>query len=272
MKQLRFHALALSVLALSSAPLRGGDIEYLALGDSVAFGYDPLVTVPIEANYTGYPEIVARNARPFRRVSSLACPGETSGSFLSATAPDNNCRAFKGAFGLHTNYLGTQGDYAIQLLTGEREIKLVTISIGGNDLILLQNACQNRPACILQGLPATLAAYAQNLTRILTRIRHEARYRGRVVLLTYYSPDYRDPLQTGGIGALNVAAAQVAAQFGVRIAEGFGAFALASAPYGGDTCAAGLLIRFTPALCDVHPSPKGRDLLADTVLKHLPGR
>ena len=131
------------LFCLASLPLLAGHgaLDYLALGDSVAFGYDPLVTVPIQSNYTGYPQTIARTLRPYDGLASLACPGETSGSFSSATARDNNCRAFKGQFGLHTNYTGVQADYAISLLQNNRSIDLVSLSIGGNDLLLLQLDC-----------------------------------------------------------------------------------------------------------------------------------
>lgn len=263
--------LFLFVLGLSAAAhLQGAGHDYLALGDSVAFGYSPLVA-PIESNYVGYPEIVGKQVHRVDLLASLACPGETSGSFLSPTAPDNNCRAFKGAFGLHTNYIGTQGDYAINLLQSERKIDLVTLSIGGNDLILLQLACANEPACILGGLPAVLERYATNLSVILGRIRLEARYSGQIVLLTYYSPDYRDPIQTGGIAALNGVATRVAPLFRAQVADGFAAFARASAPAGGDTCAAGLLITVAPGVCDVHPLAAGQNLLAATVRSQAKG-
>jgi hypothetical protein len=55
------------------------------------------------------------------------------------------------------------------------------------------------------------------------------------------------------------------------VADGFGAFAAASAATAGDACAAGLLIAVssTPHTCDSHPSPAGRDLLAQAVVAAL---
>ena len=273
MRQFKWFHLSVFLLGILSLPAVAAQdkIEYLALGDSIAFGLD-LGVPPVISNYIGYPEIVAREAKKqFSGLLNLACPGETSGSFLSLTAPEptNNCRNFKKAVGLHTNYEGTQADYAVRLLSSIPQIKLVTISIGGNDLILLQKLCAGQADCIFQNLQATLDTYRSNLTNILRRIR-EARYQGRVVLVTYYSPDYRDPIQTAAVSALNAVALQVAALFRVSVADGFSAFAIAAHPEGGDTCAAGLLLPGHPR-CDVHPSPEGRDLLADTVLRLLPG-
>ena len=50
-----------------------------------------------------------------------------------------------------------------------------------------------------------------------------------------------------------------------RVADGFGAFALASRLTGGDACAAGLLDRLPSGGCDVHPSARGHDLLAQAI-------
>jgi hypothetical protein len=51
------------------------------------------------------------------------------------------------------------------------------------------------------------------------------------------------------------------------VADGFAAWApVAAAKGGGDSCKAGLLIRLSPTTCDVHPTPRGRNLLASAVI------
>jgi hypothetical protein len=52
--------------------------------------------------------------------------------------------------------------------------------------------------------------------------------------------------------------------WGGVVADGFTAFETASLAFNGDTCAAGLriVLSTSPLNCDVHPSPAGRDLLA----------
>jgi hypothetical protein len=64
-----------------------------------------------------------------------------------------------------------------------------------------------------------------------------------------------------------------AAPFNVVVAHGFEALQTAAAPFGGDSCKAGLLIVLTatPLTCDVHPTPKGRDLLAGAVVDAIAG-
>jgi hypothetical protein len=59
--------------------------------------------------------------------------------------------------------------------------------------------------------------------------------------------------------------AGVTMAFGGSVADGFGAFKAAAAAFGGDSCAAGLVIHLTANTCDVHPSPAGAALLARAV-------
>src|SRR2546428_3545571 len=69
--------------------------DFLALGDSVAFGFSPLVRDPSEPeNFVGYPEALAKLLDA--DVVNASCPGEASGGFISLTSPlDNGCRAFR---------------------------------------------------------------------------------------------------------------------------------------------------------------------------------
>ena len=90
-------------VASSDAGAELEDGAYLATGDSVPFGYSPLVDPTNPANFFGYPQQV-RDEVGFERYLNTACPGETSGSFLSPTAPDNGCRAFKAQFPLHDGF------------------------------------------------------------------------------------------------------------------------------------------------------------------------
>ena len=53
-------ASVLLVLAAAPASANSEDFGYLALGDSVAFGYSPFADKSDADNFTGYPEIVAK--------------------------------------------------------------------------------------------------------------------------------------------------------------------------------------------------------------------
>ena len=116
-----------------------------------------------------------------------------------------------------------------------------------------------------------LATLSANLDTIYGHIRNVDGYHGQIVALTYYSTNYRDSTTTGIILLLNQVVRSRTLAWGGVVADGFAAFAAASILFDGDTCAAGLRIRLTssPLTCDIHPSPTGRDLLAQAVLAAL---
>jgi lysophospholipase L1-like esterase len=266
---------------LSSTLFAGNEknYTYLALGDSVAFGLDVRLLVnqplPLPSAFTGYPETVAQSFQPLsaKQHVNAACPGETAASFRTAGAPDLGCHdrgpqgqpPFKTWIGLHTDYPGTQLEFAVSQLSANKHIQLVTLGIGSNDVLLLVRACQaaaDPMACVVAGLPGMLQTFAGNLAQILGAIRATG-YSGKLVLVLFYAP-VADLIPVAA--ALNGATMQVGGSFDVTIADGFTAFQTAAAPFGGDVCKAGLLIPLGPSTCDIHPSPKGRDLLAATVL------
>jgi hypothetical protein len=245
--------------------------NYLALGDSVPFGYSPLLARPgvHPAVFVGYPELASEMLRPRQRLFNASCPGETSTSLITGTRPDNGCQDYRQFIGpLHVAYTGSQLDAATSFLAAHPRTGLVSMMVGANDLFLLQDSCAGSadPKCLTDGLPAVLTTLARNLTTIYTSLRRSGFY-GRLVAVTYYSLDYADPATTAVTSALDRTLAAVTGVFGGRIADGFGSFEAASARFGGDPCAAGLLIRLTNGTCDVHPSPGGAALLADALVR-----
>jgi lysophospholipase L1-like esterase len=280
----------LLTLVTSTTLLAGNEknYTYLALGDSVAFGLDitllvsppplPPPTLPSPDAFVGYPEALARIEhllQPKKEVNT-SCPGETSASFINANVIDYGCHS-RGpdgeppftSIGLHTNYEGAQLDYAIAQLKSNKHIDLVTLSIGANDMLMMLRDCSlpNAPEhCVDNGVPAVLNAYAGNLTQILAGIRVGAKYDGRLVLVKYYSP----AKGLNGIAlSLNAVMDAVGKPFNVIFADGFKAFEDASKDFGGDPCAAGMLIPVGPGVCDIHPTPLGRDLLAAVIEEAL---
>ena len=269
--------LALTLFAGAAFADDRDEVPELALGDSVVFGF---ITQAGHAyvnptNFIGYPAYVGFRER--LDDVNASCPGETSGSFLSMTAPDNGCRAFRSAFPLHVAYSGTQLAFGTSFLEHHR-VRLVTVGIGANDLFLLEDSCAtnpNPPACIQAGLPATLGAIEQNMVQILTAIR-SAGYGGEIIVVNYYSLDYSDPSGTQITQLLNQAISAPAKAFGAGVADVFTAFQkVASTPLiAGKTCNAGLL-NVDPqdqTQCDVHPSQSGQRLIAETVAHARNGR
>jgi lysophospholipase L1-like esterase len=265
-----------SALPAAAAPLggAGGSGTYLALGDSVAFGYVPPNAVPAPnyldpSSFIGYPEDVAQALHI--PVANASCPGETTASFYIPGAQSNGCENSPGSsvgyrteFPLHVQYAGTQMLYALKYLATHRNTRLVTINIGANDVFLCQETTADACASPAE-LQATLKKIQVNLAIIYALIRDVARYHGPLVALTYYSLDYADPTQVAGTEELNSAIASVTEKFGGKVADGFAAFEGPSAAFGGSPCAAGLLIKLPDGTCNIHPSPEGHQLLAQAI-------
>jgi lysophospholipase L1-like esterase len=263
-------------LPAAAAPLHGagGNGTYLALGDSVAFGYVPPKAVsPPDyldpSSFVGYPEDVAQALHI--PVSNASCPGETTASFYIPGAQSNGCENSPGSsvgyrteFPLHVQYAGTQMLYALRYLATHRNTRLVTINIGANDVFLCQETTADKCASPAE-LQAVLKKIEVNLAIIYFLIRDVARYHGPLVALTYYSLSYSDPTQVAGTEALNSAIASVTEKFGGKVADGFAAFKGPSRAAGGSPCAAGLLIKLSSGGCDVHPTPEGHQLLAQAI-------
>ena len=248
------------------------EARYLALGDSLAFGYitqDGFAYVNPE-NFVSYADYTARTLR--LDLVNAACPGETSGSFISSSAPDLGCRAIRAAFPLHVAYSSTQLDFATSFLKAHPHTRLVTIDLGANDVFALQFACAQTasPAqCIQSGLPGVLGTIGLNMETILGELRATG-YKGIIVVANYYSLDFSDPQQNQLSAAVNAVLAGAASANGAVIADVFTAFknAIPTTLTGGNfTCKAGLL-NVDPQnqlACDIHASQSGHRLMAKAV-------
>jgi lysophospholipase L1-like esterase len=165
---------------------------------------------------------------------------------------------------LHVDYSGTQYDFAMQYVATHDKVKLITVQLGANDLLLLLYGCLGDMGCVMQGLPGVLATAGQYLGYTVGSLR-QAGYMGQIILPLYYSTNYADEFTTGAIYYLNGVIEQVAAATGAQTADVFSAFAYASYATGGDACAAGLLIPLEGGGCDKHPSTAGATLIAQVV-------
>ena len=270
-----------SFLALGSAaakdPAASSSNSYLALGDSVPFGY--FVGAGYEyyypANFVSYGDY---DSLAFGvTVVNASCPGETSSSFLSSTAPDNGCHEYRSLFPLHVVYgsvHATQYSFATGYLRLNPSTPLVTIQLGADDLLLLEEQCNGNPQCIQNGLPQVYATAEANMAHILAGLRATG-YTGAIVIVNYYSPDYSNQFETQAIAGLNQAITAPASQYGAVVADVFTAFQNAASNQFamGNTCAAGLLAaanpQTSPPTCDVHPSQFGHKLIS-SVIANLP--
>jgi lysophospholipase L1-like esterase len=246
----------------SSTPVTRGS-GYLALGDSVSFGYQEPAVVPAPnyhqaAGFRGYPEQLGTELH--LRVTNLACPGETSASLIDASAPNAGCTVYRRFFPLHIRYRGSQLAYAVRFLAANRGIRLVSLMIGANDEIVCvaQHGCATRAQ-----QRAELAKVSGNVRRILSAVRERGHYGGQIAIVNYYSLDYASPLTDATTIALNNAMDRAAKPFQAEIANGYGELKTASERFGGSPCLAGLITQLgTPGKCGIHPSYAGQALLA----------
>lgn len=242
---------------------------YLALGDSVPFGYRGGATAefPDADNFVGYPELVGEELG--LEVLNASCPGETTASFLDASAQSNGCEntlqsdfGYRKAYPVHVQYESfdqSQLAFAVDALQENDDIELVTVQIGANDAFICQQTTPTN--CSTETDLRTLAQTVQtNLGTILSTLRGEAGYDGQIVVVTYYALNYSDAFGAA-TGALGGGLAQVAEANGADVADGYEAFRTSASEAGGDSIAAGLVLPN-----DVHPTEEGQQLLAEAVL------
>ena len=179
------------LVALGSAAAKdvGSNSEsYLALGDSVPFGYieEADYEYYYPANFVSYSDYLSGYLGGGWVVVNASCPGETTSSFLSPLAPDNGCHQYRSYFPLHETYASihsTQYTFATGFLRlNLATTPLVTIMLGVDDLLLLEEQCNGNPQCIENGLPEAYATAEANMTQILAGLRGTG-YMDRQLLL-----------------------------------------------------------------------------------------
>jgi lysophospholipase L1-like esterase len=145
---------------------------YLALGDSIAFGYQAWKAragLPAAAFDTGYVDIFAerlRQIQPDLTVVNYSCPGETTNSFI--TGP---CAWSSHGGELHNAFSGAQLDAAVAFLNAHRgQVSPITVTLWGNDVREFATSCPDL-TCVAQGAPAFIARLTDNLAVILNRLR-----------------------------------------------------------------------------------------------------
>jgi lysophospholipase L1-like esterase len=144
---------------------------YVALGDSLAAGYQP---GGAELRDTAYPALTATRLGASGSevtLQNLGCSGETTTSLVKGGKCDFAA--------------GSQLKQAEKLLSGSTDVALVTVDIGGNDLLrCVRGGATIDTACVTKGV----ATVEKNLPTILTRLRAAAGDDVPVLVLGYYNP------------------------------------------------------------------------------------
>jgi lysophospholipase L1-like esterase len=268
-----------STLTPRSPITKGSD--YLALGDSVTFGYEEQQVVPAPnyadaASFVAYPALLG--SKLHLTVANAACPGETSTSLVNATGQSNGCEntpgegdvGYRTLYPLHVHYTGSQLAFAVSYLKKHHNVRLVSLMIGANDFFVCQETTADHCASLSEQA-AVLQTVEKNVTTILSTIRHKAHYGGQIAIVNYYSLDYSSSSDNAQAALLNQSVDGAARPFHVEVANGFATFEAAAAHSGGNTCAAGLLTKLVGAStqCGIHPSHLGQSLLAKAVKKAI---
>lgn len=258
--------------AADASPGRGADNAtswYLALGDSLAAGYQPGVGDDRTGGYVGGVLDAVQDTTPKARLRNLACSGATTASMLGT----DRCAYEQGS----------QVAEAVEFLEAHKgKVDLVTIDVGANDVTPCARGTVDI-ACALRAV-ATVEA---NLTTILGQLRAATGPDTEIIVLNYYNP-FLAAWLTGPAGQqvasltsmlqlqLNAAVARAAATVGADVADVASAFrSTDTTPV---TTAFGTIPTNVATICawtwmctrnDIHANDTGYAVLAGTVVSRL---
>lgn len=234
---------------------------YVALGDSVAAGYQPGVGDDKDGGYVGRVLTAEQNISPKTKLRNLACSGETSTTLVSG--------------GRCTYDEGSQLNQAIDFLQSHRyTTRLVTITIGANDVTSCVSAADPN-ACLQQRLTILGANLHQTLSKI-----HAAAPAADIVVTNYYNPYlalyFVNPslaqLTTALQAALNNTIAAATAPYGTTADVATAFHSTDTTIVNGVPTNVGVICRLT-WMCvrsDIHPNDAGYALIGETVAAVLP--
>jgi lysophospholipase L1-like esterase len=230
---------------------------YLALGDSLAYGYQQAKFLSEAATghidpatfpgYVGDFAAMLQGVRPEIQSVNYGCPGETTLSYFAGCA----FSAVEG-FPLHNAYSGPQEVAALDFLKAHRgQVSPITLDNGANDVTPCLSSPD--PSCF----STHIAAVGVNLDRALGELRAAAPD-AEIIVMEYYDPfAFANPSTIGISELLNRAIANAAAAHGARLADALTPFNL-TPPQPATLCALG---PFCP-LSDIHPNDAGYAVIA----------
>ena len=196
--------------------------NYIALGDSLGFGYQP------DLNWAdGYSTDFANQMKATHGLSNydnLACPGETTVTFLNGGCPSWYIRKYW--------YTGSQMAAVLSYLGGHSgQVSPVTLDMGANDL---GNCYSNHVINTTCGNNA-LATVRANLPYIVNKIKTKLNGTGDLLLMNYYDPYQNEaPATLPWVQQLNGIIASVGQQYGLRVVDVYDMFHTGSYPNGGN--------------------------------------
>lgn len=149
----------------SAVPAQIGD-EYLALGDSVAYGLG--APLPNDLGYAGqFYNNYLKRLKPNLTYKDFGISGETTSSFISRP---------RGQSQLQRVYAELAAAKAAQ-----KRISPITLTIGGNDML---NAINSAPS----SKDIALKQFDTNLQTILSGLKAHTNGQSDIIITTYYNP------------------------------------------------------------------------------------
>jgi lysophospholipase L1-like esterase len=180
--------LALCVGLLSMAAIPGGTVSvtqasayvgpkayYLALGDSLAFGYQPNLVFN-----QGYADDFSANLKSHggKYYTNMGCAGETTTTFLNGGCPYWYLRK--------TFYTGSQMKAALSFLKSHSgQVSPVTLDIGANDLL---PDVDGSTCAISPNWTNDLATFNTNFVNIVNQLSSALNGKGDLIVMNYYDP------------------------------------------------------------------------------------
>jgi lysophospholipase L1-like esterase len=234
-----------------SISLVGPKQRYLALGDSLAFGYQP------DLNYAdGYSTDFYNNLQGHgvHSYANMGCPGETSNSLINGGCPYPFLRKYP--------YIGAQLNAALDYLAYYKgQVSPVTLDIGANDLL----PDINNSTCAVNTAKYTtdLATLDANLTQIILPKLHNAlvvngKLTGDLLVMNNYDPYQNScPNTVSYIQQINQHIASDVSNYGTMV-DVFSAFGGAKTP-NSNICS---YTWICSVFKDIHATDKGYSAIA----------
>jgi lysophospholipase L1-like esterase len=232
--------------------------SYMALGDSLSFGYQP----NLDFN-SGFADDIFHDEQKANVTALInyACAGESTQTIIDGGCP--------GRFLHHGSYTGPQLQAAVDFLKTARNrghVSPITLEIGSNDVI---NDWNEKTCSANSSAGADLARMDTNLTKVILPELLGAlgsgtkAGNGDLHMLNYYNPYAKEcPDSAPFIHTLNDHLQADAAQLRVPVVDVYTAF-------GGDASMASNICQYT-WICDarfhdVHPTNMGYQVIAKAV-------
>ncbi|KGN31948.1 hypothetical protein N802_18805 [Knoellia sinensis KCTC 19936] len=243
---------------------------YLALGDSLAAGYQPGVGDDRRGGYVGGVLDALQDSAPKAKLRNISCSGATTTSLMGTDRCDYEA--------------GSQLAAGVEFLKAHKsKVDLVTIDVGANDV----TPCLRATDMVTCALTA-VATVERNLTTILGELRAATGPDTQIVVLNYYNPFLASWLtgpagqQLAGLTSflqtlLNNGVMRAAMSVDADVADVATAFRSTnttpvSSPFGTVPTNVATVCAWT-WMCsknDIHANDAGYAVLADTVSAHLP--